>query len=43
MNRISTEEVVRPIILDGEEFLFYPLRPIDVAFLRGTTADPLRP
>ena len=39
MNRISTEEVVRPIILDGEEFLFYPSRPIDVAFLRGTTAD----
>ena len=26
-------------ILDGEEFLFYPSRPIDVAFLRGTTAD----
>ena len=40
LNRISTEEVVRPIILDGEEFLFYPSRPIDVAFLRGTTADP---
>ena len=40
LNGISTEEVVRPIILDGEEFLFYPSRPIDVAFLRGTTADP---
>ena len=39
LNRMSTEEVVRPISVDGEEFLFYPSRPIDVAFLRGTTAD----
>ena len=39
MNAESTEEVVRLIELDGEEFLFYPRRPIDVAFLRGTTAD----
>ena len=39
MNAASTEEVVRVIELDGEEFLFYPRRPIDVAFLRGTTAD----
>ena len=39
MNAESTEEVVRVIELDGEELLFYPSRPIDVAFLRGTTAD----
>jgi propionate CoA-transferase len=39
MNAASTEEVVRVIELEGEEFLFYPRRPIDVAFLRGTTAD----
>ena len=39
MNAVSPEEVVRVIELDGEEFLFYPSRPIDVAFLRGTTAD----
>jgi propionate CoA-transferase len=39
MNAGSTEEVVRVIELNGEEFLFYPCRPIDVAFLRGTTAD----
>jgi len=39
LNAVSTEEVVRSIQLDGEEFLFYPSRPIDVAFLRGTTAD----
>jgi len=39
MNAVSTDEVVRLIELDGEELLFYPRRPIDVAFLRGTTAD----
>ena len=39
MNAVSGEEVVRLIELEGEEFLFYPRRPIDVAFLRGTTAD----
>jgi len=39
LNPVSTEEVVRSIKLDGEELLFYPCRPIDVAFLRGTTAD----
>jgi propionate CoA-transferase len=39
MNRVSRAEVVRVLELDGEEYLFYPSRPIDVAFLRGTTAD----
>ncbi len=39
MNAVSNEEVVRPLELEGEEFLFYPCRPLDVAFLRGTTAD----
>jgi propionate CoA-transferase len=39
MNAVSNDEVVRPLVLDGEEFLFYPCRPLDVAFLRGTTAD----
>jgi propionate CoA-transferase len=39
MNGVSPEELVRVIELDGEELLFYPCRPIDVAFLRGTTAD----
>ena len=39
LNAVSTEEVVRVIELDGEEFLFYPSRPIEVALLRGTTAD----
>ncbi len=39
MNAASSAEVVRVIEVDGEEFLFYPCRPLDVAFLRGTTAD----
>ncbi|MGO9901228.1 MAG: acyl CoA:acetate/3-ketoacid CoA transferase [Solirubrobacteraceae bacterium] len=39
MNAVSSAEVVRVIELDGEDFLFYPCRPLDVAFLRGTTAD----
>ena len=39
MNAASPEEVVREIELEGEQFLFYPCRAIDVAFLRGTTAD----
>jgi propionate CoA-transferase len=39
MNDASPGEVVRLIELDGEEYLFYPRRPISVAFLRGTTAD----
>lgn len=40
INEISTEDVVRLVEIDGEEYLFYPSRPIDVALLRGTTADP---
>jgi propionate CoA-transferase len=39
LNAVSRAEVVRIMDLDGEEFLFYPSRPIDVALLRGTTAD----
>jgi propionate CoA-transferase len=39
MNAVSTAEVVRIIELDGEQCLFYPSRALDVAFLRGTTAD----
>jgi propionate CoA-transferase len=39
LNAVSTDEVVRSVQLDGEELLFYPTRPFDVAFLRGTTAD----
>jgi propionate CoA-transferase len=39
MNAITTEELVRVIELDDEEWLFFPRFHIDVAFVRGTTAD----
>jgi propionate CoA-transferase len=40
INARSTDERVRLMPIDGEEFLFYKAFPIDVAFIRGTTADP---
>ena len=39
VNAITTEDIVRVMEIDGEEVLFYKARRIDVAFLRGTTAD----
>jgi propionate CoA-transferase len=40
LNARSTEERVRLLPIDGEEFLFYKAFPIDVALIRATTADP---
>jgi propionate CoA-transferase len=39
INEKTTEQLVRLIELDGEEWLFYRAFPIQVALLRGTTAD----
>jgi propionate CoA-transferase len=39
LNERSRDDLVRVLELDGEEYLFYPRIPVDVAFLRGTTAD----
>lgn len=39
INTRSTEERVRLMPIDGEDYLFYKAFPIDVAFIRGTTAD----
>jgi len=39
INERSTDERVRLMQIDGEEYLFYKAFPIDVAFIRGTTAD----
>jgi propionate CoA-transferase len=39
LNSRSSEPVVELVQLGGEEFLFVPSRRIDVALLRGTTAD----
>lgn len=41
VNDRSTDELVRLMEIDGEELLFYPRFRLDVAFLRGTTADEL--
>ena len=39
LNQCTTCDLVRLIDIDGEEYLYYKAFPIDVAFLRGTTAD----
>jgi len=39
LNQCTTEDLVRLMEIDGEEYLYYKSFPIDVAFLRGTTAD----
>ena len=39
MNEATTEEIVQVVAFDGEEWLFYRAIPIDVAIVRGTTAD----
>ncbi len=40
INERTTDELVSLQVIDGEEWLFYRSFPIDVAFLRATTADP---
>jgi propionate CoA-transferase len=39
LNANTTEDLVRVMEVDGEEFLFYRAFPIHVALIRGTTAD----
>ena len=40
INAKTEQDLVKLIDIDGEEFLFYRTFPIDVAIVRGTTADP---
>src|SRR3954452_3288255 len=40
VNDATTEELVRLLEFDGEEWLFYKAFPIHIAFIRATTADP---
>jgi propionate CoA-transferase len=39
INAITTQDIIKVISLEGEEWLFYKSFPIDVAIFRGTTAD----
>lgn len=39
INDVTTEALVEVMTVNDEEFLFYKAFPINVAFLRGTTAD----
>jgi propionate CoA-transferase len=41
MNEATTEEIVRVVEFDGEEWLYFPSIKVDVAIIRGTTADEL--
>jgi propionate CoA-transferase len=40
INERTTQDRVEVMTLDGEEYLFYKAFQLDVALLRGTTADP---
>lgn len=39
INEMTTEDIVELIDFDGDEYLAYKTRPINVSIIRGTTAD----
>ena len=39
VNDITKEDIVKLVNFEGEDYLFYPSFPINVAFIRGTYAD----
>jgi len=39
INHLSTDKYSKVVMLDGEEWLFFKTFPINVALIRGTTAD----
>lgn len=40
MNRVTVEDIVELMTVNGKEYLFYKTFPINVVFIRATTADP---
>jgi propionate CoA-transferase len=40
LNEMTTEDLVELMEIGGEEYLFYKAFPVNVAIIRGTTADP---
>ncbi|CAN1721882.1 propionate CoA-transferase [Hyphomicrobium sp. 1Nfss2.1] len=40
VNEVTTEDIVKRVEVDGEEWLFYKATPINVALIRATSADP---
>ena len=40
VNAVTTEDIVKMVEVDGEEWLFYKATPINVALIRATSADP---
>ena len=41
INQITTRDIVKLVEFEGDEWLFYKVAPVTVAFIRGTTADPM--
>jgi propionate CoA-transferase len=39
LNKATTEDLVKVIELEGQEWMFYPTFKVDVAIIRGTAAD----
>jgi propionate CoA-transferase len=39
LNKATTKDICKVIELEGEEWMFYPSFKVDVAIIRGTTAD----
>jgi propionate CoA-transferase len=40
VNEVTKDDIVKLVDVDGEEWLFYTATKIDIAFIRGTSADP---
>lgn len=40
VNEVTTEDIVKHVVIEDDEWLFYTATKIDVAFIRGTSADP---